>query len=349
MLSKNIYSKKWIKWGIIPLVLLLFWIGSTVWYTVLFDKSFLVLSYPHDKMNFTQFTDKKLFKGDVLSGKFQAKEDNLGIVSLRFTVFNRVPYKSEDHIAFRLKELGAKRWYYQNEYRSGLIYDVPLFPFGFPKIDNSQGKTYQFELESLNGNNLNAVSLNNREPVIFSTYQANKQELLHDKTQLGIFIMKKLINSLQTIDIIFVSFVFLLPFLFYLFLASPIGIYLTYRFNKSLEKALPFKKRLKGVFISYWHLLLLFILLIFISLDIFILQLSYGLVFIVIILLFVFVEQHSGKGNKCSYIAGGIFLLVTPLVLLFNKTHIAELTAAWGFLFFVAALVQSLLEVRKSH
>ena len=236
--NKMSMGKRWFLYGVIPMLLIAVWGVFTLLYITSYDKSFLLLSYNHSKDNFNQLTHNKLLAGNKISGEFTASEDNLGIVSLRFTLFSRVPFKNEDLLAFRIKEKGDTKWYYQSNYRSGIIYDVPLFPFGFPKIADSKGKQYVFELQSLKGNAQNSIALSKREPILISKYETSKQFLLADKKELLYFTLKKF-NALKTTEVLFVSFIFLLPLIIYFLLLTPPGERLSDKFNKYLSKFIP--------------------------------------------------------------------------------------------------------------
>src|SRR5258708_18011115 len=148
-----------VRWGVVPFLLVFLWAILTVWYSVSLDKSFTVIAYYHNHINFSRISHQKLLAGSTIAGEFIGQDTNLGIVAIRFRTFIRVPYRDEDMLVFRLKEKGAKKWYYENTYKSGLIYELPLFPFGFPKIADSKGKTYLFEITSLYGNQTNAVAI----------------------------------------------------------------------------------------------------------------------------------------------------------------------------------------------
>jgi len=155
-------------------------------------------------------------KAETFKGEFVAQDNNLGIVAVRFETYIRPPYQYEDQLLFKLREKGAKSWYYQNIYRSGLVYDVPFFPFGFPQISNSKGKAYQFEITTLNTNAINKLSISNRKPILQSKYKYIGKELLHNKSEFIRFLIIKFSNAFKTPDVLFSSFIYLLPLLFYL-------------------------------------------------------------------------------------------------------------------------------------
>ena len=100
--------------------------------------------------------DKELFKGDKLSAKFKSDYNNLGIISVLFNTHGRI---NDDYLLFSIKEVGSDKWYYSNKYKVDQFQDYQYFPFGFPELSNSKGKTYQIEIESLNGTEGNSVQV----------------------------------------------------------------------------------------------------------------------------------------------------------------------------------------------
>lgn len=314
-------KNKWIKWGGIPLLLFGIWFLLTMWTIIIYDHSFLIISYDHSAGNFTKITHNQLLKGQALTGTFVAPEDNLGIVAMRFKSFQRIPYNEEDTLVFRIKEKGQKNWYYQNTYRSGLTYDVPFLPFGFPIISNSQGKTYQFELQSLHGNNINGVVLSTRQPFLVSKYKADKTTLLHDPHAMLTFIYKKITNSLQTIDISYSSFLFILPLIFYFLLTT--------RTRK---------------FIPKYTLPLVIILLVLI--DIFFYQILNDLLYMEVPILWLLTLRSYNFDSRYTFGTGLFFLIFAPIYLQLNIENTAEVAAAWAFMFFVAGLLQSVIALK---
>lgn len=322
---KNLINlkRKWIRFGLIPALLLGLWFVLTFWYIIMFDQSVLVISYNHSADNFTSITHNRLLKGQKLAGEFVAKDNNLGIVALRFKSFQRIPYKDEDILVFRLKEKGARSWYYQNQYRSGLTFDVPFLPFGFPKIADSRGKTYIFELESLKGNSFNGVALSSRRPFLVSKYQMDKSELLHNPRQLVSFLITKFSNSFYTIDITYSSTVFALLFLFYLFILIHPRILLP----------------------NYTFPILIISLLI---IDIVYLQVLNDLLYLFIVPLWLWVAARTKMDSQYTFGTGLFLLAFSPLFLQLNNTSAAETAGAWAFMFFVAGLIQAMGELRSA-
>lgn len=360
---KKIKNKKFIpdrikKLVIIPGGLFLIWIFLTLFYIFNYNLSLSVISYPGNSSNFSNFSTNRLHAGDTVRGKFTAEENYLGIVTLNFTTFNQVDYADEDTLIFRLKQLGKKDWYYQNTYRSGTIFQVPFFPFGFPKIANSKGKTYEFEIKSLNGNQYNAVALSAWEPVLVTRYQVPKNKLLSSKQELLMFLGRKVWVSLQSPDVEFYSFVYLLPFIFYvlLFLSPfrrfffPRLIALRKRTIKFIEQSpalsplLQMARILKSIFSKHLDVIIFAVILI----NIFFIPVLNDVALIVMTILWFYTAKLYGNTSRESFAVGIILLVLCPFILFFNLDNIAEKSAVWAYMFLLAGTIQILLEERNS-
>ena len=199
-----------------PLLLLFFWVFSSLIFNS--RTSFSVLEHGNSDAVLKGKIHGKLYKNEKIEGEFTAKENNLGMVMIRFNDFVLPDYRGEDDLLFKLKEKGKKDWYYFNSYRSGLLKRQLLFPFGFPIISESKGKAYEFELQSLYGNSTNAVELSGIKPIVKTTYQFPRKEIAGSKMRIIKFLPVKIINSFTNIDFLLSSVTYLLPFALYFFM-----------------------------------------------------------------------------------------------------------------------------------
>lgn len=315
--KKSLKNHPFVKWVIIPIILFVMWIGLTIFYMGTYDNSFLVLSYNHDRSSYKQIPDDRLTKGEKIKGEFMAKENDLGIVSIRFDQYLRIPYKDEDTVVFRIKEKGASKWYYENTYKSGLTFDTPYLPFGFPPIKNSKDKIYVFEIESLHGNNKNGISVSDRQPNLSSKYQVSKTELMQNKLSLVVFLYKKFILSLLTIDILISTIIYSLPFILY-------------RINNSR-----FFQRL-GMYPAYLFLLL-------ITFDTIFLQINNDFLYIVSMVTWVGLVKYQRDREKYSFFSSFFFFFMSIVFLALNKVPSALSSSSWSFIFLLTALLQVLV------
>lgn len=346
---KNFSKTKLFKIIIVPILLICLWATLTLFYIISFDSSLLILPYNHPNADIKILTFQPLTKGKMIEGVFTATENNLGIIQLRFNYHEQIAYNDEDNLLFRIREVGARGWYYQSIYKSGLVSDVPFLPFGFPQIANSKGKQYEFQLISENGNVENAVSLKNRFPIFISKYKIYKANILANKTAIFYFIENKYERGLENSDILFSSVIYGLPLIFYLLLISPLGKYLVrpggkllFIIFKKLDNTTLFGQkllvitRIKNMMVSYFDL----ILLVLIFLDIFIMQVLNDMIYIVILILWWWIRKLYKKDENGTFIMGIFFIFLTPFLLAFDLNPAAETSTIWGYVFLLTWFIQ---------
>lgn len=343
MKIKGLLKNNWVKWGIIPVLLVGLWIFLTFLYILIYDQGFTTLSYNHEITNLILRPQERILKGQKISGQFVAQRNNLGTVSIRFKQEQRIPWKDEDILIFRMKEKGAKEWYYQNKYYSGLTYDVPLLPIGFPIIHDSKGKTYYFEFQSTRGNSENGLILSDRYPILVSKYIVDKQELLHDPKKLLDFLYVKFTYSLSTPDVLFSSFIYLLPLIFYILWNMGLGEFLTKKFGimKYLEKV--YSEKEKG------SIAFLFLIVLIVMYDIVFLQVLNDMLYVAVIFLWVILLKVAKIDNKITFFTALAFLIIAPIALQVDNKSIEESAGAWAFIFLCGGVFVSLFELRKEH
>ena len=111
------FEKNWVKWGLIPILLLVLGFGLAIAGILSSDEAFPVLVKRHSRQELNLFPGKKLLFGQRIQGEFKSMENNLGIVAVRFDTSQR---NDNERINFRLKEKGEGDWYYENIYHSSL-------------------------------------------------------------------------------------------------------------------------------------------------------------------------------------------------------------------------------------
>jgi len=200
-------------WLIIPLLLIILGFGLFLNNVLHQEESFSVLVQSQNKSTLLYGEFGEILAGSKISGEFKAIEDNLGIVSVRFSTFNRV---NNDILIFRIREKWKNGWYYENKYGVDQFQSFQLFPFGFPIIANSKDKVYQFELESTRGAKGNAVSITGPLPAFQAKYQFSKDKILSNRYEKLNFVHKKLLNLMSNREFSVTSTLFFYPFFFYL-------------------------------------------------------------------------------------------------------------------------------------
>ncbi len=98
--------------------------------------------------------DTPLIQGATVSGLFRAAYDNLGSVRIPVRTYDRI---NSNTVIFRLRELGSAPWIVENTYVTDRFTDGYRYPFGFPLIEGSSGKTYEFQIHAQSGTPQNAV------------------------------------------------------------------------------------------------------------------------------------------------------------------------------------------------
>src|ERR1035437_1656271 len=105
---------KFFKLYFIPGVLLIVWVSLSIVLVHKIDGNFSVISETRNKVHIINYQNTKLEQGDTLKGEFTAKDNYLGILILPIRTFERVDFDKEDTLVFKIKQLGSKKWYYQN-------------------------------------------------------------------------------------------------------------------------------------------------------------------------------------------------------------------------------------------
>jgi hypothetical protein len=108
------------------------------------------------EVNHSQAKPVRILKGEVYQQSFLSTADSFGIIAVKFSNNNKI---NQDLLTFRIKEENDKDWFYENQYKTDQFQNNQFFTFGFPKIDNAQGKTFVFEIESRLGLEDDSVSL----------------------------------------------------------------------------------------------------------------------------------------------------------------------------------------------
>ncbi len=210
---KVFFSNRWIKWIIIPCILLFLWLSLSLTYSSY--KSLTVLQYSHNRDKNNNFPIGKILKNQRIIGEFTGKENNLGIVSVRLGIATH-RLENTNRLLFRIREKGRNSWYYETVYDSGFFNKLDYSPFGFPPIGDSKGKIYEFEIISLNGNAYNASEIKDKNPIYLSKYKFSKNEIFRNRQSVTEFAVKKILTFFTDYDTLLSSSVFLLPFVFYL-------------------------------------------------------------------------------------------------------------------------------------
>ncbi len=173
---------KLFKQFIIPLFLVLGYL-ILVSYPYFFSKinlynSLGALSLVEEKSEHIKKTGKAsnhLLTGEKITEEIKSSENNFGVLLVRFL---QLSPKVTDRVIFRIKEVGEKKWYYENTYNANQFQPNQYFTFGFPVITDSKNKIYVFEVMSLAGTDKNGISLSPKKPQVALVYKLTKKNLM---------------------------------------------------------------------------------------------------------------------------------------------------------------------------
>ena len=334
---KNVLSHKIVIWIIIPF--LLFYIGINLTFRDVYktNNGLLVLIQKNSISDLLNWKETELLAGEKVDGQFTASENNLGIVAVRFHTYARI---NDDKVIFRIKEVGAPDWYYQNEYNVDQFQPDDLFTFGFPIIKQSKGKEYQFEVESKYGEPGNAVAISSLDPVFIEKYKFFKDDLIKDKTDLYHFSGQKLLRlyddelvqfSIKKTINIFTDFDFLIKALYIYFM--PFIFYVLWM--KVIRK-----------YYAKWYYLS-FLSLVGILIEIFLLKVPSDYAYIGMVIFWIYTIYKYKLSVEVSFGITLFMLLCSPAFLYLGFEMIATRFAAWTFLFFLIVVAQTILEKYK--
>ncbi len=296
------YSKKQFR---LILIIFLFILGVLL-SVLTYSEKFSILFYPHNKNAIFIFQNTELLKGQKITGEFIAKENNLGIVAVRFNTYNRI---NKDSVIFRIKQKNENSWYYQNKYKVDQFQPDDFFTFGLPVINDSKGKTYQFEIESISGKIGDAIAVSIAEPIFLTKYQFS------DAKYSPSYILKKIINSFTSREFILHSIAYFLPLYFLIIL-----LFLNVK-----------------IFTKYYSLLIInFLVIVFDILNIINVHDNGAIIFFILgtqIILFKYFSVES----KILFFIVLLFLLLVPFQLFLNNPIIAERLVIWAILLLLTA------------
>lgn len=295
----------------------LFFLGVilTGFYILNSDLSFTVISKQHDFGIFSSPEIRELLAKDKIKGTFIADDNYLGMVTIRFQTFNRL---NQDFLIFRIRRVGENKWYYENKYDTLQFFHNKHYPFGFPVIADSQGKKYEFEIESTKGEKGNAVALSLNEPVFISKYQYPKTELANNKKLLFDFLVKKVISTITNDNFVFVSLVYFLPFFIFFLYQNLTNI--------------------------YYYLPIVFI---FICLDIILVKNIYDSVVFILVLFLIILLKKLRFGYREIFIGALVFMLFGFVATVFNQDCFAEKASVYAFLTLVAGMIDAQIATKK--
>lgn len=182
--------------------------SSFNFFSVTYPISSQSLIYPGTGINEGLISMKQYPKIQIL---MKAKDNNLGLITVRVNhTAAQTETKNPQLLLFSIKEKDAKSWYGISSYKAYQFDNNPVFPFGFPRIAQSKGKTYLVELALGDRSSADYFSIDSHS--FESVYEANKIQLIKDPLKLLSFIEAKLQTVLSNKEAL-LGFILVIPFL----------------------------------------------------------------------------------------------------------------------------------------
>jgi hypothetical protein len=295
---------------IIFTVLIIYWLTLSYFYLQQLDPSPSILIQQH---TVPENNHINLIAGNKISQEIISKFDNLGIISIRFQTYKK---SNNDTLIFRLKEKGGLSWYYVAQYHTDQFQDHQLFPFGFPVITNSKGKTFIVEIESSQGTKTDRVMIDNLLPSLISKYKFHIQNINLLTPAIYKYIIQKIINIVSIMALLY-------PIILYLF---PLLLFLT------LHVLSKFSKRICYLSIIFPSIFLLFREPLFLPQPPF-----WTITILVLWIIYVLKNNLSPKINLAAALVIVLFLLTQIIQ---NNIIQAETYSLWLFFFLGIAIIQ---------
>lgn len=298
--------------------LLALWIVLIYLHIYLQKGGFFTLRYPHFQTFTNSEFNKKLLKGQQFNGQFAARENYLGIVSLRFETFDRI---NTDKLIFKLREKGGDKWYYQGLYKTQIFQSSKYFTFGFPKITNSKGKTYEFTIISLNGKSDDAVAVENSPPALVSRYEIPRRLMLRSPSTLLAFLKEKFLLAIVDPDYFFAFILYLFPLVFYILWV----LFLKRSYSKH-------ERQIKGLYKMTAKYSPLFLVVIGLIIDLLLVKATYDPIIFTILGLFILVARlYKIETTMVFYATVPLFIGTALLTVSGNETAAGKF-ALWGYI-----------------
>ncbi|PIR13747.1 hypothetical protein COV49_01205 [Candidatus Falkowbacteria bacterium CG11_big_fil_rev_8_21_14_0_20_39_10] len=316
------------KYVIIPTALFSIFIGLTIFQIISNDGSLSVITQKYSQKYFPEVNNEAILAGEKRVFEFTATHDNLGFISINFDIVGK---GREDYIDLRIYEKKSKKIIKEETTFAAAFQGLNYYPFGFPIIPDSKGKTYVVEIKSKQGSPKNYVAIKDAKSIFSTSYQYDKNKITSDKKYFINFILNKGLNSLENNFLLFTTSVYLYPFVFYI-----LWLFLEKRFRYKLSKyRLPI------------HNLLVALLVIAVITDIFFVDSGIDLVFLLISILWGVILMYLKKESVESYKVALALLILAPILQLLGQDLMVEKAAAWAFLALTVGVIINLYELRK--
>lgn len=339
-----------VTWILIPICLFGLWIFLSFNYTYHLQTGLTVLE--HDYRFSSNLLTNKFDKSIATS--FIAKENYMGIVSMHFASSSR------GDIQFRIKESQSPSWLYQATLDAFVFGRDSFFTFGFPVIEKSKGKSYTFEISSLNGPLSDYLQFDKYSNTFSVKYQQPKSGIMDTPIHTISFGIKKIVNLFQDFGFTFHILAYTIPLIIYYLIVeviignrfnlkkSKIKLQKKYfPFSQYLDIYTPINRFIKSGYSKTFAFKSTSLIAFFILVSIFYLNFYNDQIFALLALFWVgniFIHKLS---PRLSAILGIIFLILTSIIVVLNKAEIADKASAWAYVMLFTSILQELIQLRK--
>lgn len=318
---------KFIFLGIIPIILLLFWILGSLLLNTKVGSTILVYSQKDSEIKY--LSEGILFKGNIISGEFKARDNYLNFLQFKFDEYAKHDFVGEEVLAFRIRAKGEESWSYTSTYKTSLLENNLLFPFEFPTIKNSRDIMYQFEIESLLGNNTNGVEVRKSTAEVYSGYKYPLSDIIKNNATTREFFFKKVFTSFTNIDFFLRSLIYLIPLLVYIIIYT----FFLYPRKKFYDKR---------------YTIAVFVITLF-YIDVFQIKQAYLGLLLILILGWIILVLANKLGSKSSFIFAFSLIFLWILLPLFKVNDYQNKINLWTYTFLTIGLVHAVLEEKKQQ
>ena len=278
-------------------------------------------------LSHNETADKVISKNNIISGKFKASDNYLGIISVRFNKENL----SGDSV-FQIKDVLEEDWYHTATISAVQYTTLPFYSFGFPIIEKSKDQIYQFQIKLFSGNG--GLSLSKQAPVLVTNYAYPKEILLKNPSLLIEFIRNKVGYYLIDRNSWKVFLLYSLLLIFYIL------YFLIFHKFISSENKLFAEKFIKNLMKPS-----IIIPIILMAVDIFIVRKYSDNVTSFLTLLWIIAIITYRMDARISFGLALIFLTFCPFLLSVPMDWIAEKSAIWAYMMLVVGTFQSVIDI----
>jgi hypothetical protein len=338
-----LYTVFYVRWIILPTLLFLFSFIILILNILFHDFSPSVLSFNHNSRTDFKTEFKNIKNGDELTGSFKAVENNLGILSLQFKSLSPV----KGTLQFTLFDDNNTKLAY-NEYDTRQLYYLSEYPFGFPIIENSKGKTYHFKIAFLADNKDAQEALKINESNLITKYKFDSKKIISEPELLFNFIFKKIVFTLSLVGQTKFYVLYFLPLL--LLLLVNVTFHLKIISQEKFQKFFTKLKKSKYIFFIKKRLLHEYpVFLLAHAIYVLFFPFESTLLAVIIVLVWSTYLYRFKLDASSTFVHCALFsTLLVPLVVFgFSEMIIKALVLL--FFFLVIGLAQSIIEIKLDN